>query len=126
MHGGGIFVCNCQHTLALDPRRFDLPTQLVQFATGDDDDLPAFADLVSRERCTHALIACCDTPGRFEDALRAAAGTNLTTHFINLKEYCFAVHDDPREAQDKAARLVRGSSARGRGAGRAALPAFAK
>ena len=105
----GIFVCNCQHTLALDPRRFDLPTQLVQFATGADGDLPAFADLVSRERCTHALIACCDVPGRFDDALRAAAGANLTTHFIDLKESCFAVHDDPLEAQDKAARLLRGA-----------------
>ena len=105
----GIFLCNCQHSLALDPQRLDLPTQHVQFATGADSDLPAFADLVSRERCTHALIACCDTPARFEDALRPAAGANLATHFIDLKESCFAVHDDPREAQDKAARLLRGA-----------------
>ena len=66
----GIFLCNCRHTLALDPQRFDLPTPHVQFATHPDSDLQDFADLVSRERCTHAMIACCDSPARFEDALR--------------------------------------------------------
>ena len=105
----GIFLCNCQHTLELEPQWLDLPTQHVQFATHADADVQAFSDLVGRERCTHALIACSDRPSRFENALRAAAGAGLRTHFIDLKSSCFAVHDDPREAQDKAARLLRGT-----------------
>ena len=105
----GIFLCNCQHTLALDPQRLDLPARCVHLASRTDRDLPAFSDLLSRERCTHALIACCDPPSGFEDALRAAAGAGLRTHFLDLKTSCFAVHDDPQEAQDKAARLLRGA-----------------
>jgi ferredoxin len=103
----GIFLCNCRHTLALDPERFDLPTPHVQFATHPDDDLQDFADLVSRERCTHAMIACCDSPARFEDALRSAIGPSPKIDYADLKESCFAVHADPREAHDKAGRLLR-------------------
>ena len=102
----GLFLCNCRHALALDPERFDLPTPHVQFATHPDSDLEAFADLVSRERCTHAMIACCDSPARFEDALRPDIGASPKTHFVDLKESCFAVHADPREAHDKAGRLL--------------------
>jgi ferredoxin len=105
----GIFLCNCQHTLALDPQRFDLPTPHVQFATHSDGGLQAFADLVSRERCTHAMIACCDSPTRFEDALRPAIGPGPKIEFVDLKASCFAVHADPREAHDKAGRLLRGA-----------------
>ena len=105
----GVFLCNCQHKFELEPRRFDLPAQLVHFASHADSDLQAFSDHVSRERCTHALIACSDKPSRFEDALRLTAGASLRTHFIDLKGLCFAVHDDPREAQVKAARVLRGT-----------------
>ena len=103
----GIFLCNCRHTLALDPQRFDLPIPHVQFATHPDSDLQDFADLVSRERCTHAMIACCDSPARFEDALRPDIGPSSKAHFVDLKESCFAVHADPQEAHDKASRLLR-------------------
>ncbi len=103
----GIFLCNCRHTLALDPERFDLPTPHVQFATHPDDDLQEFADLVNRERCTHTMIACCDAPARFEDALRPAIGPSPKIDYADLKESCFAVHTDPREAHDKAGRLLR-------------------
>ena len=103
----GIFLCNCRHTLALDPERFDLPTPHVQFATHPDDDLQDFVDLANRERCTHAMIACCDSPARFEDALRPDIGPSFKTHFVDLKESCFAVHADPQEAHDKASRLLR-------------------
>lgn len=105
----GIFLCNCRHALALDPQRFDLPTPHVQFATHPDSDLQDFAGLVSRERCTHALVACCDAPGRFEDALRPAIGPSPEIHFVDLNESCFAVHADPQEAHDKAGRLLRGA-----------------
>ena len=105
----GVFLCNCQNAMSLDPQCFDLPTPHVQFATHTDSDLQEFADLISREHCTHALIACCDQPSRFEDALRPTAGPSPMTHFIDLKGSCFAVHEDPREAQDKAARLLRGA-----------------
>ena len=104
----GIFLCNCRHALALDSQRFDLPTPHVQFATHPDGDLEDFADLVSRERCTHAMIACCDSPARFEDVLRPAIGPSPKIHFIDLNESCFAVHTDPQEAHDKAGRLLRG------------------
>ena len=105
----GVFLCNCQHTLELEPQLFDLPARHIQFAAHTDSDLKAFSDLVSRERCTHALIACRDKPSRFEDVLRPTAGASLRTHFIDLRGTCFAVHDDPREAQLKAARLLRGT-----------------
>ena len=105
----GIFLCNCRHALALDPQRFDLPTPHVQFATHPDSDLQEFADLVSRERCTHAMVACCDSPGRFEDALRPAIGPSPKIHYVDLNESCFAVHADPQEAHDKAGRLLRGA-----------------
>ena len=105
----GIFLCNCRHALALDPQRFDLPTPHVQFATHPDSDLQDFADLVSRERCTQAMVACCDSPARFEDALRPAIGPSPKIHFIDLNESCFAVHADPQEAHDKAGRLLRGA-----------------
>ena len=105
----GIFLCNCQYTVALEPQRFDLPTPHVQYSNHSDSDLKQFADLFSREHCTGALIACCDEPSRFEDALRPTAGPGPATHFIDLKASCFAVHDDPREAQDKAVRLLRGA-----------------
>jgi ferredoxin len=103
----GIFLCNCRHTLALDPQRFDLPILHVQFATHPDDDLQDFVDLANRERCTHAMIACCDSPARFEDALRPDIGPSFKTHFVDFKESCFAVHADPQEAHDKASRLLR-------------------
>ena len=105
----GIFLCDCQHELALEPQRFDLPTPYVQFSTHADSDLQAFAELVAREHCSHALVACCEPPVRFEDALAPPAGASPATHFIDLRGSCFAVHDDPREAQDKAARLLRGA-----------------
>lgn len=104
----GIFLCDCRHTLALDPQRFDLQASHVQFAAHPDSDLQDFADLVSRERCTHAMIACCDSPARFEAALRPAIGPSPKTHFIDLKASCFAVHGDSQEAQGKAGRLLRG------------------
>ena len=103
----GLFLCNCRHALALDPQRFDLPTPHVQFATHPDSDLQDFAALVSRESCTHAMIACCDSSARFEDALRPAIGPSPKTHFVDLNESCFAVHADPRQAHDKAGRLLR-------------------
>ena len=105
----GIFLCNCRHELALDPQRFGLPTPHVRFATHPDSDLQDFADLVSRERCTHAMVACCDSPGRFEDALRPAIGPSPKIHFVDLNESCFAVHADPQEAHGKAGRLLRGA-----------------
>lgn len=105
----GIFLCNCQHALELDPQRFDLPTPHVQFATHPDSDLQAFTALVSRERCTHAMIACCDSPGRFEDALRSSIGPSPKIQFVDLNESCFAVHTDPQQAHDKAGRLLRGA-----------------
>ena len=105
----GIFLCNCRHALALDPQRFDLPTPHVQFATHPDSDLQDFADLVSRERCTHAMVACCDSSARFEDALRPAIGPSPKIHVVDLNESCFAVHADPQEAHDKAGRLLRGA-----------------
>ena len=105
----GMFLCNCRHTLALDPQRFDLPTPHVQFATHPDGDLQDFADLVSRERCTHAMIACCDPPARFEDALTPSIGPSPKLQFTNLKENCFEVHADPQQAHAKAARLLRGA-----------------
>lgn len=105
----GIFLCNCRHALALDPQRFDLPTPHVQFATHPDSDLQDFADLVSRERCTHAMVACCDSPARFEDALRPAIGPSPKIQFVDLNESCFAVHTDPQEAHGKAGRLLRGA-----------------
>ena len=105
----GIFLCNCQHTLALEPQKFDLPTPYVQFSSHTDSDLQCFANLVRREHCTHALVACCEPPARFEDALTPPAGPSPATHFIDLRGSCFAVHEDPLEAQDKAARLLRGA-----------------
>ena len=105
----GLFLCNCRHTLALDPQRFDLPTPHVQFATHPDDDLQDFADLVNRERCTHAMIACCDSPARFEDALTPSVGPRPKIQFTNFKEACFGVHADPQQAHGKAGRLLRGA-----------------
>ena len=105
----GIFLCNCRHALALDPQRFDLPTPHVQFATHPDSDLQDFADLVSRERCTHVMVACCDSPGRFEDVLRPAIGPSPKIHFVDLNESCFALHAEPQQAHDKADRLLRGA-----------------
>ena len=105
----GIFLCNCRHELALDPQRFDLPTPHVQFATHPDSDLQDFADLVSRERCTHAMIACCDSPARFEDALSPSTGPSPKIQFVDVKASCFAVHAEPQQAHDKAGRLLRGA-----------------
>ena len=106
----GIFLCNCQYTVAIEPQRFELLTPHVQFAAHTDRDLQAFADLVSSENCTHAMIACCESPARFEGYLRpSSVGPDPRTHFIDLKGSCFAVHEDPCKAQDKAVRLLRGA-----------------
>lgn len=103
----GMFLCNCRHVLALDPQRFDLPTPHVRFATHPDRDLQDFADLVDRERCTHAMIACCEAPARFEEALTPSVGPSPKIQFADLKESCFAVHADPHQAHAKAGRLLR-------------------
>ena len=103
----GILLCDCRRTLALDPQRLDLPTPHVRFATHPDSALQNFADLVHRERCTHALITCCESPARFEDALRPPIGPSPKIQFVDLDTSCFAVHADPQQAHDKAGRLLR-------------------
>lgn len=103
----GIFLCNCQQTLSIDPLCLDLPTPYVQLASHPDTDARTFVEMVERERLERVLIGCCAASNLFDDALNGLGASTAKVHFINLKESCFRAHADAGQAHEKASRLLR-------------------
>ncbi|GIX46340.1 MAG: 4Fe-4S ferredoxin [Candidatus Tectimicrobiota bacterium] len=102
-----VFLCDCRQTLRVEPARLDLPTLHVQCASDPERDAPRFAELLRRERCTHALVACCTPPEFFAEMLGADGNRLPLLHHVNLKEFCFWPHPDSAAAHAKASRLLR-------------------
>jgi ferredoxin len=105
----GLFLCNCQRTLALDPQRLVLPVvpSVLLYASHPDTDLHEFASRAKYEQLDRVLIGCCGAPSTFEETIGAGGSQSPKVHFVNLKESCFQSHPDAKQAHAKATRLLR-------------------
>jgi heterodisulfide reductase subunit A-like polyferredoxin len=107
----GDFLCSCNDTLRVDPKRIgaylDLETSPALFARLPRDEIHAFIDLVNRERFDRVVVGCCGPAELFREAMGAAGGEADRVLVVNLKEQCFWSHAPGEGAEAKAARLLR-------------------
>lgn len=107
----GVFLCSCNETLRIDPKRIGaylgLATPPTLFARLPRDEIHSLIDLVNRERFDRVVIGCCGPADLFREAIVAAGGESGQVLVVNLKEQCFWSHPPGEAAEAKAARLLR-------------------
>ncbi len=105
----GLFLCNCNKTLSLDPEQLTLPIapSVLSFASQPETDIQEFATRAKGEGLDRVLISCCAAPSLFTETLSKVGIESQQIQHVNLKESCFQVHPDPEQAHVKATRLLR-------------------
>ena len=107
----GLFLCNCRQTLSIDPNQLIFPTtpSVFSFASNPEHDIHDFAARAKQGSVDRVLVGCCAAQSLFQEALQEAQPRPPKVHFLSLKESCFAVHADSKQAHAKATRLLRAS-----------------
>jgi len=118
MSGTGVFLCTCNKDLNLDFKAISKSLKK------DDVKVVEVTDLLCKEKDVPYLTqhlrwtddrkpervvigACSKKKGFFEDVLKAHDMTEDELKLVNIREHCAWVHDDKKEATQKALAMIR-------------------
>ncbi|MFQ5839670.1 MAG: 4Fe-4S dicluster domain-containing protein [Candidatus Methylomirabilales bacterium] len=111
MERWGIFLCDCNRSLAIDPRAIQkalgLPKKPVLYSRLRLDDVHALKYEAQKAKYQRLLVGCCGTRDFFVKELTSIGFREEQVRHLDLKEHCYWVEEDPAAANGKAARLLR-------------------
>ncbi|MEE8433576.1 MAG: 4Fe-4S dicluster domain-containing protein [bacterium] len=104
----GLLVCSCEGELRPDAERLSKIAPLVAVTGHPREGAAGFAQQAREEGVTRVMVGCCLGAEPYEEAFREA-GTYAQIHHLDSKRLCYLPHEDAGQANEKAARMLRGA-----------------
>ena len=104
----GLLVCSCEGELRPDAERLSKLAPLVAVTGHPREGAADFALQAREDGVTRVMVGCCLGAEPYEEAFRDA-GTYVQIHHLDSKRLCYLPHGDASEANEKAARMLRGA-----------------
>ena len=104
----GVLVCSCEGELRPDVERLSRIAPLVAVTAHPREGAAGFAQQAKEEGVTRVMVGCCLGAEPYEDAFREA-GIYAQIHHLDSKRLCYLPHGDAGQANEKAARMLRGA-----------------